>query len=160
MVNVTIEYVILLPMLVLPIIIFPMVANIVMNPWMNSTKSLALQNVADQMGSTLQQLYFSLNHQTMKTGTITQESNLPRYIGTYAYTGNATLKSISDSALNSSKALTIMLSLTGAKISVTTMAILGQNVLWRQSTFISNSANACVTAQKFSNGTVLLAFGG
>jgi hypothetical protein len=37
---------------------------------------------------------------------------------------------------------------------------LGSNVLWQQSVFLSNSTNACVSAQKFLNGTILLKFGG
>jgi len=65
-----------------------------------------------------------------------------------------------DPALNASKVLEITLRLRAVGTTVTTSVILGQNVLWRESTFVSNSTNACVMAEKFANGTICLSFGG
>ncbi|MEM2280903.1 MAG: hypothetical protein QXZ68_02805, partial [Candidatus Bathyarchaeia archaeon] len=59
-----------------------------------------------------------------------------------------------------SKVLTITLQLKGTRTTATTTVLLGQNVVWRESTYISNSPNACIIAQKFLNKTILLAFGG
>ena len=159
MTHIAIEYVIMVPVLIVQIALIPLMATSLMNVWVDSSTTLALKDAAGHLGSTVQQMYFSLNHKTMLAGTITQKSSLPTFIGNYPYTGNATLKATSESTLNSSKVLDIMLRLTGAKISVTTSVVLGQNVLWHESTFTSNSLNACIRAEKLTNGTIILSFG-
>lgn len=158
--HVGIEHVIMVPVLILQIALLPLMATSLMSFWVDSNRTLALQEVASHMGSTIQQMYFSLNHKTMLAGTITQKSDLPIYVDNLPYTGNATLKSTSETALNSSKVLDIMLRLTGVKVSVTTSVVLGQNVLWQESTFSSNSVNACIIANKTGTGTIILSFGG
>jgi len=158
--HVTIEYVIMIPVLILQIFLFPLTASWLMNIWVNSRRTLALQEVAGHMGSTLQQTYFLLNHETIFVGTVTQKLNVPPFIEDYPYTGTAKLKTVLDPALNSSKVLEITLKLRTVGTTVTSSVILGQNVLWRESAFISNSTNAGIKAQKFTNGSIYLSFGG
>jgi hypothetical protein len=160
MAHITIEYVIMLPILILQIILFPLTASWLMNIWVDSRRTLALQEVASHLGSVIQQVYFTLNHETITVGSITQKPDVPPLIENYPYIGNATLKTVLDPTMNSSKVLTITLRLKGTGTAVTTTVLLGQNVVWRQSTFISNSTNAYIIAQKFANKTILLAFGG
>jgi len=161
MAHITIEYVIMLPILILQIILFPLTASWLMTIWVDSRRTLALQEVASHLGSVIQQLYFTLNHETITVGTITQKPDVPPFIENYPYIGNATLKTVLDPSMNASKVLTITLRLKGTGTKVTTTVLLGQNVVWRESTFISNSTNACIMAQKFANnGTIRLAFGG
>ncbi|HJW97500.1 MAG TPA: hypothetical protein VJ529_00095, partial [Candidatus Bathyarchaeia archaeon] len=62
MVHVTIEYMIMVPVLVLQIFLFPLTANWLMTTWVDSRRNLALQDVASHLSSTIQQLYLSLNH--------------------------------------------------------------------------------------------------
>jgi len=69
--HVTIEYMIMLPILILQIFLFPLTANWLMNIWVDSRRTLALQDVAGHLGSTIQQLYFSLNHETISNGKAT-----------------------------------------------------------------------------------------
>ncbi|MGB9684120.1 MAG: hypothetical protein ACPL1Z_04225 [Candidatus Bathyarchaeales archaeon] len=161
MAHITIEYVIMLPILILQIILFPLTASWLMNIWVDSRRTLALQEVASHLGSVIQQVYFTLNHETITVGTITQKPDVPPFIENYPYIGNATLKTVLDPSMNASKVLTITLRLKGTGTKVTTTVLLGQNVVWRESAFISNSTNACIIAQKFANnGTIRLAFGG
>jgi hypothetical protein len=157
--HVTIEYVILMPALILQIFLFPIFANFLMNTWVDSRKNLALQDVAGQLGSAVQQLYFSLNHDTIPAGTVTYSPGLPPFIENAYYMGNATLSSSTSPGSNPSF-LQLAVKLIGTSNSVTTTVVLGSNVLWKQSVFVSNSTNACVSAQKFLNGTILLKFGG
>jgi hypothetical protein len=159
MTNITIEYMIMLPLLILQIFLFPLTASWLMNIWVDARRTLALQDAASHLGSTIQQLYFSLNHETISAGTATYTPELPPFIENYCYTGNATLHAVSGSA-NSSKALKITLTLVKTKITATALVILGSNVLWQQSLFISNSTNAVVNAEKLSDGTIRLYFGG
>ena len=83
---------------------------------------------------------------------------LPPFIEDYNYIGNATLRTVAGSA-DSSKVLSITLALAKTKITVTTLVILGPNVLWQDSSFVSNSTHACVSAMKNATGTITLFFG-
>jgi hypothetical protein len=158
MTHITIEYMIMLPILILQIFLFPLTASWLMNIWVDSRRTLALQDVASHLGSTIQQLYFSLNHETISAGTATYSPGLPPFIENYNYVGNATLRKVSGSA-DSSKVLSITLMLAKTKITVTTLVTLGSNVLWRSSVFVSNSTHACVSAMKNATGTITLYFG-
>lgn len=160
MAHITIEYVIMVPILILQIFLFPLSANWLMNIWVDSRRTLALQEAGSHLGSTIQQIYFSLNHQTISAGTVTQNANVPPFIENQPYNGTATLTTVLDPTLNSSKILTITLRLGTFNIFSTTKVVLGPNVQWQESTFRSNSTNACINAEKLANGTIRLSFGG
>lgn len=160
MVQITIEYMIMIPILVMQIFLFPVTASWLMNIWVDSRRTLTLQDASSHLGSVIQQLYFSLNHETISTGTATHAPGLPPFIENQHYHGEATLKKTSYPTSNSSKSLEITLELATTGTTVTTSVILGPNTLWRDSTFVSNSTNACVKAEKFPNETICLYFGG
>jgi hypothetical protein len=159
MVHVTIEYMIMIPMLIMQIFLFPLTASWLMNVWVDSRRSLAIQDAASHLGSTIQQLYFALNHETISSGKATYSTGLPPYIEDYPYFANATLRAALGPASNSSQILEITLTLITTKITATSSPVLGLNVLWQPSTYKSNSTNACVTAEKFANGTISMYFG-
>ena len=158
--HVTIEYVIMVHVLILQIFLFPFAANWLMNIWVDSRRTLVLQEVGSNLGSTLQQIYFALNHETISAGIVTQKASVPPFIENYPYNGTAMLKAVSEPTSNSSKVLTITLRLGTVGTTVTTSVILGNNVQWQESTFMSNSTNASINAQKLDNGTIRLSFGG
>lgn len=158
MAHVTIEYVIMLPILILQIILFPLTASWIMNIWVESRRSLALEEVAGHLGSTIQQVYFTLNHATVSELKFIQKPEVPQFIEDIPYIVSATLKTVQSSP-NSSRILELTLKLKGAGTTVKTTVLLGQNAVWQESTFISNSANACIQAEKYSNGTIGLRFG-
>lgn len=158
--HITIEYVIMVPVLILQIFLFPLTTSWLMNVWVDSRRTLALQEAASHLGSTIQQVYFSLNHETMSAGSVTHKPDVPPYIENYPYTGNATLRTVLDPALNSSKILELTFKLQTVGTTVTTSVILGQNVMWKESTFMSNSVNASIIAEKNATGTIILSFGG
>jgi len=153
----------MVPVLILQIFLFPLTASWLMNIWVDSRRTLALQESASHLGSTIQQIYFSLNHETILTGTATQKSNVPPFIENYPYTGSAKLKAVLDPALNSSKVLEITLRLRPLETTVTASVILGENAEWEESIFVSNSTSACIRAAKFWDGSeyiIRLSFGG
>jgi len=156
--HVTIEYIILLPILILQIFLFPLTASWLMNIWVDSRRTLALKDVGSHLGSTIQQMYFSLDHETISDGTLTYSPGLPPFIEDTPYVGNATMRSVLGPEPNSSKVLELTIRLIGTTSSVTSMVILGPNVVWQESFFSSNSSNACVNARK-SNGNITLWFG-
>jgi hypothetical protein len=158
MAHITIEYIILLPVLLLQILLFPLAVSWLMNIWVDSRRTLALQETASYIGSNIQQVYSILNHTTVQVGVLKQKLDVPPFIEGYPYTGNATLKPVLDPALNSSKVLEITLRLSTVGTTVKTMIILGQNANWTESTFVSNSTNAHIIAEK-KNETITLYFG-
>ena len=149
----------MIPILMLQIFLFPLTAGWLMNIWVDSRQNLTLQDASSHLGSTIQQLYFSLNHDTISTGTATYTPGLPPFIENHHYRGNATLRTVSDPELNSSKTLELTLKLVNTRIEATTKVILGPNALWVESTFASNSTEACVSAEKLPNGSICLYFG-
>lgn len=152
--HITIEYMIMIPMLIIQIFLFPLTASWIMNTWVNSRRTLALQDVADHLASTMQQLYFSLNHATIATGQASYTPGLPPFIEDYSYFANGTLLTVGGSGSNYTKAVSLVVTLTGTKNSVTTAVTLGFNVAWTPSIFYSNSSKASVTAVKTMAGNV------
>jgi hypothetical protein len=157
--HVTMEYMIMMPVMILQIFLFPIVANMLMNTWVDQRRTLVLQEITGSLGSTIQQLYSSLHHYTIPSGNVTYSPGLPPFIENICYTGSVTLLAGSASTSNSSIILKLTTTLVGTSDSATTTVVLGSNVLWKQSNFVSNSTNASVDAEKFLNGTILLWFG-
>ena len=156
MANITLEYMILIPILILQIFLLPFAAGLFMNYWATSSNTLALKDASTNLSSSIEQLYFFLNSASVSSGTVTNNPGIPQYIGNYAYVGNATLISVSGSG--SGKVLELTLKLIGSPISTTTPVTLGENVQWLKSTFMSNSNGACITGYKDSNNTIWLSF--
>jgi len=155
---------IMIPILIMQIFLFPLTASWIMTVWVDSRQTLALQEVASHMGSSVHQVYSALNHESIAKGTIRSRLDVPAFIEGYAYTGNATLRAL-DSVPNSSQVLDITLRFVGSRIEASASVTLGENVAWQSSTFMSNSANASLIAQKYWNDTqqqyiILLSFGG
>jgi hypothetical protein len=159
--HVTIEHVIMIPILLLQVFVFPIVANHIMNSWVDSRRTLILQDAASNMGSSIQQMYFALDHNaTIPSGKATNQFGLPNNIDGYSYTANATLQPSSIST-NPSQILKITVKLTTTNLAVTSQVLLGSKAQWDSSTiFFSNSTSSGAYANKFGNGTIRLGFGG
>jgi hypothetical protein len=158
MAQITIAYLIMIPVFIVQIIVFPYVTSILMNICVDSRRTIAIEEAANHLSSSMEQLYFSVNHDTIAAGKVTYTLDLPRYIEDYYYTGNATLQTGSADP-NGSRILGITLKYVGAGISTSVLAIFGGNMEWKNSSFQSNSKSACITAEKQSNGTILMYFG-
>lgn len=156
--HVAIEAVLMTPLLVVQILVFPYVASTMSSYWANATRDVTLQETASQIGSTIQQLYLSLDRIEVSTGTITQASTFPTEIDGHSYTVKGSLRT----SLNpsSGKVLTLNLTLQGLGNSVAAQTSMGSNVLWNEtSTFYSSSPNASIKVQKSTDGTLSFSFG-
>lgn len=152
--HITIEYVIMIPVLFAQILLFPFAANVIATTWTNTQREAELQNTAEHLASTIQQLYLSLNRREVSVGNVTQASTLPPAIRSYPYTATASLRIV-----DSTKLLTLLLELQGTSTTATATTVLGSNVLWvEESVFQSVSSNASIEVQKFANGTLLFSF--
>jgi hypothetical protein len=160
MVQITIEYMIMIPILILQIFLFPLTAGWIMTTWTDSRQTLALKETASHLGSSVHQVYSALNHESISAGTLTNRLEVPPFIEGYSYRGNASLRGL-DPAPNSSQVLDITLRFVGGRIEAATSVTLGSNVAWdTDSEFVSNSTHASLIAEKMPNGTILLSFGG
>ncbi len=159
MVNVTLEYMIMIPLMIFEIILFPYVANLMINNWAVEKETLQLQEAATSIGSSIGQLYTALNHNTISTVNVTSTINSVKTIDDHVFTARATLRTALDSVLNSTKILDLTLTLNGTTIAATTSVILGPNVSWdNSSAFVSDSYNAVLVSEKFGNGTIHMYF--
>jgi archaellum component FlaG (FlaF/FlaG flagellin family) len=156
MANITIEYMILIPLLILQIFLLPFAANIIMGAWTNSSETISLQDAATHLTSSIQQFYLFINNPSLTSANITNQLGVPTYINSETYVGKATLIPGS----GSQQVLNLTLSLSKSKITVSSIVTLGENVRWDSSftTFISNSTTACISAQKYTDGTIVLSF--
>jgi hypothetical protein len=157
--NVTLEYMIMIPLMIFEIILFPYVANLMVTNWNVSRETLQLQEAATNIGSSIGQLYAALNHATISTVNVTSTVNAIKFVDGYHYTANGTLRTALDSLLNSTRILDLTLSLNGTSIQATTSVILGPNVNWNNaSVYVSNSNSAALISEKLGNGTIYMYF--
>ncbi|MCW4044304.1 MAG: hypothetical protein NWE94_02155 [Candidatus Bathyarchaeota archaeon] len=151
MAHVTIEYVILLPLLISQIFLLPWAASIIMNNWVDSRRTLALQETASHLGSSIQQSAAFMNNEKIGTGNVNKTLDVPLFIDGYAYTVTGTYN-------EGSTVLELTLALKGAPLSVTTAVKLGQNAVWQDSAFMSNSTKAYLHVEKVSDERIELYF--
>ena len=157
MTSVTIEYVILIPLLFTQVIVFPFVASTITSNWQDSQRDVELQDAANHLASTIQQLYLTINRDEVLECTVTQASPVPVTVGSYPYDATGSLSSLS---ANSTRFLSVTLTLDEVGNTATAAAVLGPNVSWTDSTLRSTSTDAYIKVQKFSNGTIDFSFGG
>ena len=159
MANISIEYMILVPLLILQIFLLPYTAGLIMGKWSTSSQNLALQDASSRIGSSIQQLYFFLNHTTIPSGTVTNRLNIPNFINNYAYSGTGNLTSVV-SGTSSGQVLKLTLKFMGNSLSSTSTVNLGQNARWNSSSyFMSNSTTSNIQAYKDSGNVIWLSFG-
>lgn len=158
MTHVAIEVVIMAPLLLAQIFLFPLVTTTMTSYWANASREVTLQEVASQMGSTIQQLYLSLSRTEVAPGTTTYASTFPTQVASYPYVATGSLETSLE--LESTKILFLNVTLLNVGTEVTAQTSLGPNVLWREdSLFNSLSSTASIVVQKFANGTLLFSFG-
>ena len=152
--HVSLEYVIMVPILIVQVILIPVAAGWMMDAWVLRRRENELRDVASHIGTTIQQLYFSLNREEIVAGITTQIPEVPSSIEFFPYNITASSQKFENSTI-----IDLNLALKGTDITVMTRVTLGPNVLWQDSTFLSNSTNAGVLVEKFSNGTLSFSFG-
>lgn len=157
--RVAIEYVILAPLLLLQVIIFPMVASTMTENLADSRRQIALQDAGNHLASTVQQLYLSLSQREISTGVTLQASDLPSTIESRPYTAEGSLgPPLDPEDPNSVRVLTISLNLVGPGITAEATTTLPSNVQWDGGTFRSDSSTASVKVTKLVDG-FLFSFG-
>ncbi|MEM3000010.1 MAG: hypothetical protein QXX34_05760 [Candidatus Bathyarchaeia archaeon] len=161
MAQITIEYMIMVPLLIMLIFLLPMTVGWIMAMWTEARQTLALREVAGHIGSSVHQLYSALSHESITNGTVRNEMAVPAFIEGYVYEANATLRETSAASSESSKILDITVRFVDSDVEATASVTLGSDVEWEPSEFVSNSPTARLVATKFAeNNTILMRFMG
>jgi hypothetical protein len=155
--SVTVEYVILIPLLFTQVIVFPMVASTMTSSWQNSQRDIELQAAANHLASTIQQFYLTINTDDVLACTVTQASTVPITVASYPYSATCSLREPPD---GSAKILTVTLVLDELGNTANSSIVLGTNVEWTDSTLRSNSPEAYIKVVKVADGTLTFSFGG
>lgn len=147
MAHVTIEYMIMVPVLILQIFLFPYVATVIMGAWENDRVDLQLEEIAASLGSSVQQLYYTMNREQLSSGTLTIQLYTPTrilcswgdYRGNYSYTitiRNATV----DANYARAQIMNITVSLfEGDKArTASTLVTLGEIADWDDASYVSD----------------------
>jgi hypothetical protein len=157
MTQITIEYMIMIPVLILQIFIFPLTTTVIMDTWTNSRQTLELQETAGHLSSTVQQLYYTINHASIANGSMKINLNTPTLIENRAYT--TTLQHVAQTD-SSCAIMKITMTLIGTKSTASTIVTLGNNTNWTENlAFNSTTHNLSITANKTANN-IWLSFGG
>jgi hypothetical protein len=155
--HVAIEVVIMAPLLVVQLFVFPFVATSLTSNWTDASREVTLQEAASQMASTIQQLYLSLNRLEISEGNITYVLNMPKDIASHSYTAVGSLITTLQPA---STILLLNFTLDNTGNRATAQASLGPNAVWNaSSSFHSLSPNTTIVVQKRADGTLLFSFG-
>jgi hypothetical protein len=157
--SVTIEYVILIPLLFTQLIVFPFVASTITSNWQDSQRDIELQDAANHLASTMQQLYLTINRDEILECTVTQASPVPVTVASYPYNATGSLSSLSE---NSTRILSVTLTLDDVENTATAAAVVGPNLSWTDSTLRSTSTDAHIKVQKLDDEehTIIFSFGG
>ena len=152
MAQITIEYMILMPVLVIQIFIFPYTATVIMDAWADSRRTIELQEVTGHLGSSIQQLYYTINHASIVNGTMKLTLDLPLFIENHAYTVNLGHITSDDPY----ELMNVTLSLIGTTSRASTVVTLGDNVDWAGNlSFNSTTTPSILTATKTLNEVIL-----
>jgi hypothetical protein len=145
MVQVTLEYMIMIPVLIAQIFIFPFAANAIMSTWVDTRQELSLQETAGHLGSSIQQLYYTINHASISSGSLTLKLDIPTTIEGHGYTitfGNATG--------SDTKILRLTLDLNESTVEASTLVTLGQNAVWQNNAKYSSTSISIINATKIN----------
>jgi len=109
------------------------------------------------MGSSIQQLYYTMNHASVPNGEMTITLDTPPLIQGHAYTTTLSHATNLDTSL---QIMNVTLNLIGTRDQTSTLVTLGQNVDWQENlAFNSTVHSLTMLAQKTSN-SIWLSFGG
>jgi hypothetical protein len=155
--HITIEYMIMIPVLIMQIFLFPLAASVIINTWVDSNMTIQLQTTSGHMGSYIQQLYYTMNHGSISDGSMKITLDVPPIINGRAYTTTLSHVLHLDTSY---QIMNVTLKIIGTKVQTSTLVTLGQNVDWHENlAFNSTSHDLSLIATKTAN-SIFLSYGG
>ncbi len=146
---------IMVPVLILQIFLFPLTAAIIMDNWNTTQRNLELQEVAGHLGSTIQQLYYTITR-IDENCEMKINLDLPTTTVQYGYTVTLGQAQVDPSV----KIMNITLQVSGAEGSGSSVVPLGSEVDWPINlSFESTDPNLSLVATK-TGGSINLSVEG
>jgi hypothetical protein len=137
----------MIPVLILQIFLFPLTATIIMDNWADSRRTIELEQVAGHLGSTIQQLYYTVYHASMTNGSMRVNLDIPETIEQYPYTITLTNATHQETSYRIMK-ITLHFA-SDDDIFCSTSVTLGGNVNWQNNiAFNSTTHDLSLTANK------------
>jgi hypothetical protein len=147
----------MIPVLIMQIFIFPYAAASIMGTWGDSLVTIELQATAGHMSSSIQQIYYTMNHGSFSNGSMKINLDVPQLIQGHAYT--TTLRHVSGTD-TSYQIMNVTLKIIGGNDQTSSLVTLGSNVDWQENLAFNSTAHSLsIVATKTAN-TILISFGG
>jgi hypothetical protein len=150
---------IMVPVMIAQIILFPYLAVTIRDTWVDSNINLELQEICGHLSSSIQQLYYTMNHASISSGSLTAKLGTPPLIGDgfgrfYNYTitfQNAT------SVGSEVKILNVTLQLQGRNGVSSSLVTLGENADWQNNATFLGSKTTLVALK--TDDSIWVGFG-
>ncbi len=155
--QVALEYMIFVPVLILQIFLFPLTASIIMNTYVDSRMTIEIQEVAGHMASSIQQLYYTIDHGSISNGSMKIILDTPPLIEGYAYT--TTLSHVTQQD-TSYQIMNVTLKLVGAKDQASSIVTLGKDIDWQENLAFNSTAHSLSMVATKTANSIWLSFGG
>jgi hypothetical protein len=157
--QITIEYMIMIPVMILQIFLFPYVAVTLMDNWTAQRQTIELQDVASQLGSTVQQMYYIINHASVSGGSASMKVaiDIPETVDGIAYTVTISHASNVDSSY---QVMNVTLYINKGSASTSTLVTLGDNINWQNNISFSSLTRDLTLAATKTASTITLTVGG
>jgi hypothetical protein len=146
---------IMVPVMILQIFLFPYIAVTLMDNWTASRQTIELQDIASQVGSTVQQMYYIINHASVSSGSASMKValDIPKTVDDTAYT--VTLSHASNVS-SSYQVMNVTLHVIKGSAQTSTLVTLGDNINWQNNlAFSSLTRNLTLAATKTANAITL-----
>ena len=157
MAHITIEYMIMIPVLIVQIFLFPLTATVIMDTWVDQRRNLELQEIAGHLGSSIQQLYFTINRASISVGSLSSKLDIPTSIDNYHYT--VTFRNATNPS-GSTRILNITLNLLKNNVVASTIVTLGENADWNDNSVYYSNSISIINATKTPSVIQLSLVGG
>lgn len=157
MAHVTIGYMIMIPVLIMQIFLFPYTAAVIMDTYEDSLVSMELQSTVGHISSSIQQLYYTINHGSFSYGSMQINLDVPQLIQGRSYT--TTLSHVT-STDTSSQLMNVTLKIVGGTEMASSLVTLGTDADWQENlAFNSAAPSLSLVANKTAN-SVWISIGG
>jgi VCBS repeat-containing protein len=155
--HVTIGYMIMIPVLIMQIFLFPYTAAVIMDTYEDSLVSMELQSTVGHISSSIQQLYYTINHGSFSYGSMQINLDVPQLIQGRSYT--TTLSHVT-STDTSSQLMNVTLKIVGGTEMASSLVTLGTDADWQENlAFNSAAPSLSLVANKTAN-SVWISIGG
>jgi len=155
--HITIEYMIMIPVLIMQIFLFPLTATVIMDTWVDSRMTIELQTTAGHLGSSIQQLYYTMNHGSISNGSMKITLDIPPLIEGRAYTTTLSHVTHLDTSY---QIMNATLKLIGTKDQASTLVTLGPNVDWQENLAFNSTAHSLSLVANKTANSIWISFGG